>query len=66
MEAIVGIFDSERVSGQFWTVDEFNTFSTRSLNQTEIQNIRTARGNLFREWSAVQPGGKLERQFDVD
>jgi hypothetical protein len=66
VEAMVGVFDSERACGQLWTVDEFNAFAPRALGQTEIQNIRIARANLFQQWLAVQPGGKLELQFDVD
>ena len=31
VEAIVGVFDSERASGQLWTADEFNTFALRAL-----------------------------------
>lgn len=63
VETIVGIFDTERACGRLWTADEFNTFAPRALTQTEIQNVRVTRGNLFREWSAVPPGGKLELHF---
>jgi hypothetical protein len=63
VEAIVGIFDSERACGQLWTADEFNAFAPRTLTQTEILNVRKARGDLFRQWSAVQVGDKLELQF---
>ena len=66
VEAIVGVFDSERDCGQLWTVDEFNTFAPRPLNQAEILNIRAARGKLFQRWSAVEPGGKLELRFALD
>lgn len=66
VEKIVGLFDSERACGQLWTTEEFNRFAPRALSQTEIQNIRTARGDLFRQWSTVQPGDKLELQFDVN
>lgn len=66
VEKIVGLFDSERACGQLWTVNEFNTFAPRALSQAEIQNIRTARGDLFGQWSAVQLGKKLELQFDLD
>ena len=66
VETIVGVFDSERACGQLWTADEFSAFARRALSQSEIQKIRTARGNLFRQWSAVQPGQKLELQFDTD
>lgn len=71
VEKIVGLFDSERACGQLWSAEEFNSFAPRVLSQTEIQNIRTARGNLFQRWSAVPPGGKppggkLELEFELD
>jgi hypothetical protein len=62
----VGVFDSERACGQLWSVDEFNAFAPRVLSQTEILNIQAARGNLFRQWSAVEAGDKLELQFALD
>jgi hypothetical protein len=31
VEQIVGLFDSERISGSLWTVDEFNEFAPRAL-----------------------------------
>jgi hypothetical protein len=66
VEVIVGVFDSERACGQLWTADEFNTFTPRALSQAEILNIRAVRGRLFQQWSAVEPGDKLELQFALD
>ncbi len=63
VEKIVGLFDSERASGQLWMSDEFNMFAPRLLSNGEVQRIRTVRGNLFQRWSGVQPGGKLELHF---
>jgi hypothetical protein len=60
VERIVGLFDSERGSGVFWTVDEFNAFSPRPLTDVDIRKVRAVRGELFRQWSAVATGQKLE------
>jgi hypothetical protein len=65
VEQIVGLFDSERGSGVLWTAAEFNEFAPRTLTAEEIQNIRASRANLFHQWFAVPPGGKLKLTFDL-
>jgi hypothetical protein len=63
VEKIVGLFDSERASSVLWSTEEFNTFAPRALNDAEIQKIRGLRSVLFRQWSAIAPGQKLELEF---
>ena len=63
VEKIVGLFDSERASGVMWSAGEFNTFAPRTLTDTEIQNVRALRSTLFRQWSEIAPGQKLELEF---
>lgn len=60
VERIVGLFDSERGSGMLWTAEEFNEFAPRVLTDADILKVRASRGELFRRWSAVAPGQKLE------
>jgi len=63
VEKIVGLFDSERGSGGIWTTEQFNEFAPRALTEAEIQSVRSLRGSLFQQWSAVAPGEKLELTF---
>jgi len=63
VEQLVGLFDSERGSGVLLTPEEFNEFAPRLLTGDEIQRIRALRGALFREWSALAPGEKMELRF---
>ena len=63
VEKIVGLFDSERASGVLWSVEEFNTFAPRMLTDAEIQQVRTLRSALFRQWSEIGPGQKLHLTF---
>src|ERR1700733_13566672 len=65
VERIVGLFDSERGSGMLWTAEEFNGFAPRALTDADIQKVRALRGELFRRWSAVVTGQKLELEFDL-
>ncbi len=64
VERIVGLFDSERGSGTLWTVEEFNEFAPRALTEADVQRVRGLRGALFQQWSAIQPGQKMELEFD--
>lgn len=64
VEQIVGLFDSERGSGTLWTADEFNAFAPRRLTEEDIRNVRALRAKLFQQWIALEPGEKLELQFD--
>jgi len=68
VEGIVGLFDAERAGGQIWTVDEFNEFAamkgTRTLTFDEIIRVKKKRGELFQQWSAVEPGATLELTYE--
>ncbi len=64
VEKIVGLFQTEQASRTLWTAAEFNEFSSRALTEAEIQNVRTLRAAIFRKWFAVQPGEKLELEFE--
>jgi len=63
VEKIVGLFDSERASSVLWSAEEFNTFAPRALTDAEIQKVRALRSVLFRQWSSIAPGQKLELKF---
>jgi len=65
VERFVGIFDTERMSGTLWTLDEFNAYAPRALTQEELLEIRRLRGTLFRQWSGVEPGRTLQLQFAI-
>jgi hypothetical protein len=65
VERIVGVFDSERACGMLWTTDEFNEFAPRPLTREEVLNVRKARDALFRRWSEVASGQKLELTFAI-
>jgi hypothetical protein len=65
VEKIVGLFDSERGSGVLWSAEEFNAFAPRALTEGEIQAIRALRSRLFGRWSAIEPGGRLELEFEL-
>jgi hypothetical protein len=65
VERVVGLFDSERASGTLWTAEEFTEFGPRAFTEREIQSVRALRSALFRQWSAVAPGQKLELTFDA-
>lgn len=65
-ERIVGVFDSERMSGSLWTLDEFNAYAPRPITQEQLLETRALRGRLFRQWSEVEPRGKLELQFPTN
>jgi hypothetical protein len=64
VERIVGVFDSERNCGAFWTTEEFNSFAPRPLTDEEIGKVRTLRAALFQRWAAITPGRALELQFE--
>jgi hypothetical protein len=63
VEKIVGLFDAERASGTLWTAEEFSQFAPRLLTEEEIQKVRALRSRLFRQWSEIAPGQKLELTF---
>jgi hypothetical protein len=64
VEQMAGVFDSERGGGVLWSVEEFNQFAPRPLTQAEIAKARSVRAALFERWFAVEPGGRLELQFE--
>jgi len=64
VERIVGLLDAERAGATIWPVDEFNLRRGRHLIEEEIERVRARRAELFAQWSAVQPGGKIELNFD--
>ncbi len=64
VEHLVGLFDAERASGLFWSVDEFNEHAPRHLTATQIQAVRKLRATLFEKWATTPPGEKLELEFD--
>lgn len=66
VERIVGLFDAERLSGQFWSREEFNQSGPRVLTDEEIHRVRALRAHLFEQWCAIEPGEKLELVFDPD
>ena len=65
VERIVGLFDSERASGALWSAQEFSEFAPRALTDADIQKVRALRTALFRQWSAIVPGQKLQLQYEL-
>ena len=66
VEKIVGLFDQERASANSgWSAEEMNTYSPWELTQEQIDAVRECRDELFRKWSAVGIGGKLELTFEL-
>jgi hypothetical protein len=63
VERVVGVFDSERMGGTLYTVDEFNSFAPRVFSEEEILAVRKLRAELFERWFAVAPGQNLELEF---
>lgn len=60
VEAMVGLFDRERMSETPWTAEEFNEFAPRRITDADLNNVRALRAELFQQWSAVPPGGTLK------
>jgi hypothetical protein len=76
VENVVGTLDSERASGNRWTVDEFNYAlalkaendsrpQPRVLTENELCRVRTRRSELFESWRALAAGQTLELTFFV-
>jgi hypothetical protein len=76
VEYFVGSLDAERASGSTWTADQFNEHAAihsaasgrirpRLLSGDDLARVRARRGELFRDWSAVQAGGILELRFEL-
>jgi len=63
-EKIVGLFDSERNSGQLLTLAGFNQFAPRPLRQAEIDSVRALRGELFARWSQTALGETMKLSFE--
>ena len=63
VERVVGVFDSERMSGAIYTVEEFNSFAPREFTLEEITAVRKMRGELFERWFGTAAGSQLELEF---
>jgi len=63
VEKIVGLFDSERGSGILWTAEEFNEFAPCAISDSDIEQVRSLRSVLFKQWFELPPGEKLELIF---
>lgn len=74
-EIIVGFLDTERASGTRWTAAEFNEKAQSYyeqhragappvLSDTDLENIRKYRSELFARWDNIAPGGTLELTFN--
>lgn len=50
VEQIVGLFDQERANPGGWSVDQMNAYSPRVLSESEFEEIRSLRADLFRRW----------------
>lgn len=76
-ELIVGFLDTERASGERWTVADFNDKAAvyyrdhcpenvpPILTDDDLACIRQRRAELFVQWESVSPGDALELVFDV-
>jgi hypothetical protein len=76
VEALVGAFDLERMTGQRSSTDEFNqhvrfalerggiTANARRLTDEELARVREARADLFKRWWDVEAGSTLELEFN--
>lgn len=65
VEQIVGLFDSERGSGQLWSLEEWNEYAPRELTEEQVRQIRERRGELFGQWMGVASGSALRLEFGV-
>ena len=66
VERIVGMLDAERAGATLWPVEDFKgqtLMHGRQLTEEEIQSVRARRAELFAQWSAVEPGGKIQLDF---
>ena len=60
VERVVGVFDSERMCGARYSVEDFNSFAPREFTADEIDAVRRRRGELFRQWGDTAVGQNLE------
>ncbi len=65
VEQIVGLFDSERASRSLWSAEELSALAPRALTDAEVERVRALRAGLFRQWSAIAPGQRLELTFEI-
>jgi hypothetical protein len=69
-EFIVGMFDLERATGARVSAEDIASnvaaanLSHPVLTQSDLDRIRVLRSELFERWSALEPGGTLELEFD--
>ena len=76
VEALVGLFDGERGSGQRWTAVEFNDslfsylknsgrdFTPRPLTDSELDRVRVEQARLAALWRELPLGETLVLSFD--
>src|SRR5688572_29542707 len=74
-ELIVGLFDAEHRGDRAWSAAEFNDHARNfmqglggswkvSVNDEQLDRVRTMLAELLRRWDAVEAGGTLELAFD--
>ena len=74
VEAIVGFLDLERSSGNIASVDELNSYlasrgeeqkwpAPLTVSETDLEQIRRVRADLFARWDALSAGETLELSF---
>ncbi len=71
VEALVGLFYTERASATLWMADEFNEAmaintggTARRLTSEDLAAIRRCRAELMAQWSALPRGATLELSFE--
>ena len=73
-ENVVGLLDLERGTGRMMTAEELSTglrdslarqgvAPFRAITEDELVRVRTLRGRLSAQWTAVPPGETLEVSF---
>lgn len=74
-ETIVGLLDLERATGERVNASDVNArlaevseeagIASPQISDSELDQIRHKRGELFAEWDAIGPGNALELPFDL-
>jgi hypothetical protein len=65
VERMVGVFDSERMTGTLLSTEDFNRFAPRPLTTEEIQTVRALRSDLFERWFSLLVGEKLVLDYSA-
>lgn len=73
VEMIVGFFDQERASGHLGTAADLNDLLASyceehdlpapQFTDADVARVRSARGELFRQWDALPEGESLALEF---